>query len=873
MRKSAILKVCYFFIITALLSCSSKNTFVNRTFHNLSGEYNGLYNANLKIEEGEEKLAQMHEDKYDRVLSIFQYADKTKAKAIYPLMDDAIKRTSTVIQRHTILDKHGNEIPAAEKWIDDNWLAYGKAQFYKREYFDAIETFTYIESTYKKEPTRFAASLWLAKTYLELTQLREAEDKLDYLRNQRDLPRKLKAEYEAVAADFYLQVKNVQKGIDHLTKASILEKKKSKRVRYLFILAQLHQKQNNYKKAYSLYSKVIKMNPSYEMDFNARINRARCYDGDDKGGETVKKELGKMERDPKNKEYLDQIYYALAGIAQKENNEEEAVTLLNMSVKAATVNTNQKALSYLELGKIFFERPEYKKAQAYYDSTITYLSNDHPNYTEILNKRNSLTKLMKYLRTIQLEDSLQQLSKLSKEDQEKVVNNKLQSEEAEKQKQKEEQQQVNQIFNQGGSGMPTEQQTSQSGSNWYFYNPQALSFGLNEFAKKWGNRNLEDNWRRSARTMTIQDEVVEVHDSTLTATKEVKSDKEFKEIKKQEYLKSIPTSQEAIDKSKMKVVDAYYNAAMLYKDQLNDPKNSVLMFEELLEKYPKNKFELQSLYQLYRLYLAMNEKEKSDHYKNIILNEHGESEYAAIIRNPNYAAEMAGKKSNLDLYYEETYRKYLNGEYASVIQRKGESDIMFPQNPYTPKFDYLKTLSIGKTQPLKNFELALQDIVRNYSTDSIKDQAQAILDYIHGKPPEQMGEQPPAPDTVKKLYVYNPDTTQMVIISFQNIGGPINSDTLKRRLSNYNNKYYDLKGYTISSLMYDHRLQIVIVKEFQNKETAMEYYNGLHDNDEVFGNLNPEAYDQFVLSTNNFASFVREKKLADYLDFFLHFYK
>jgi len=33
--------------------------------------------------------------------------------------------------------------------------------------------------------------------------------------------------------------------------------------------------------------------------------------------------------------------------------------------------------------------------------------------------------------------------------------------------------------------------------DWYFYNQTTLSFGVNDFIKKWGNRKLEDNWRRS----------------------------------------------------------------------------------------------------------------------------------------------------------------------------------------------------------------------------------------------------------------------------------------------------------------------------------------------------------------------------------------
>ncbi|MBK6839599.1 MAG: tetratricopeptide repeat protein [Bacteroidetes bacterium] len=343
------------------LSCSNtKDSLWTRTFHNLSAHYNGYYNAGLKLEEGTDKLAISHEDKYDRILKVFQYANAEKSKAIYPLMDDAMKRTSNVIARHTIIDKNGNEKPNSEKWIDENWLLYGKGLFFKHDYFEAMEAFKYVEVTYKKETTRHLGSLWIAKTYLELTQLKEAEDKLDYLRNQGDFPKKNKWELAAVNADFYLQTKNYPKAIESLTKASILAPKREDRIRFMFILAQLHQQQEEYQKAFQLYTKVIKMNPKYEMAFNARINRARCFDANSKNGDEVKKELAKLQKDPKNKDFLDQIYYALAGLAKKEGKPDEEFENLNKSVRASTTNQNQKALSYLELAKIYFTKPDYK---------------------------------------------------------------------------------------------------------------------------------------------------------------------------------------------------------------------------------------------------------------------------------------------------------------------------------------------------------------------------------------------------------------------------------------------------------------------------------------------------------------------------------
>ena len=854
------------------LSCSNtKDSLWTRTFHNLSAHYNGYYNAGLKLEEGTDKLAISHEDKYDRILKVFQYANAEKSKAIYPLMDDAMKRTSNVIARHTIIDKNGNEKPNSEKWIDENWLLYGKGLFFKHDYFEAMEAFKYVEVTYKKETTRHLGSLWIAKTYLELTQLKEAEDKLDYLRNQGDFPKKNKWELAAVNADFYLQTKNYPKAIESLTKASILAPKREDRIRFMFILAQLHQQQEEYQKAFQLYTKVIKMNPKYEMAFNARINRARCFDANSKNGDEVKKELAKLQKDPKNKDFLDQIYYALAGLAKKEGKPDEEFENLNKSVRASTTNQNQKALSYLELAKIYFTKPDYKNAQAYYDSTVTNLSNDHPDYNDVLTRRNSLTKLIRNLNIIATEDSLQGLAKLTPEARQQMVDAKLLAEEEAKRKLQEEEQ-VNQIFDQARPDQ-VNQMNKGSGSNWYFYNTQAISFGFNEFTKKWGNRKLEDNWRRSNKESVANVLEQEGSDSLVTEEKEIKDPKLAAEKKKQDMLATIPSTPEAMEKSTRKVIDAYYNAAMIYREQLNDLPASVAMFEELLQKYPDNKYMLQSYYQLYRIYAQIGNAQKSEYYKNIILTKHGDTEYAEIIRNPNYAAERASKKSNLEIFYEDTYRKYLNGEYSDVIKRKGEADVQFPQSILAPQFDFLKTLSIGKTQALPVFEASLNDIVRTYGSDPVKDEAQNILDYIHNTG-GKMSEAPPVDTTsTVKLFVYNPDTVHYVVIIFQAIGGPVDGNKLKNKIADFNGVNYGLKGLTMMDMMMDHRNKIMIIKSFPNKTEALSYNSHIYDNDDVYGNTNPESYQQYVISVNNLAALMREKKTDQYEDFYRMFYR
>ncbi len=883
----------FFLISISLLwiSCSNtKDTWVNRRFHNLSAHYNGYYNAGLKVQDGVEKLAASHEDKYDRTLAIYQYANAEKSKAIYPQMDDAMKRLGTVIQRHTIVDKRGNEKPNSEKWIDDNWLLYGQALFYKHQYFEAIEAFQYVEVTYKKDPNRHMGSLWLAKSYIQLTMMREAGDKLDYLRNQKDFPKKKIWEMEAVNADFNMQMRNFDKTIDHLLRASELAPKREDRIRFMFILAQLYQQKEEYKQAFDLYSRVIKMNPKYEMAFNSRINRARCYDAGGKGGETVRKELLKMEKDPKNKEYLDQIYYALAGLAQKEGNETEEMLLLNKSIQVSAGNQNQKALSYLAIGKIYFARPDYKNAQLYYDSTIANLSNDHPDYTEILTLRNSLTRLVKYLNTIAVEDSLQALSRLSVAELENLIDTKIHEEELLRaaQKKQDEEQQVNQIFE------PTRNKdindfNRATGSGWYFYNPQAMSFGLNEFIKKWGKRKLEDNWRRSNKATNFAPDLEVVEgDSLLSPEVEIKDPLLAAKKKRETMLKGVPSTPEALEKSTTKIIDAYYNAAMIYREQLNDPNASLEMFETLQQKYPGNKYEVQCYYLMFRINNQIGNTAKADVFKNLILTKYPETEYAEIIRNPNYAQDLAGKKSNLELFYEETYHKYLNGEYSTVMQRKAQADVQFPQNPLTPKFDMLRTLSVGRTQPLAMFEASLQDIIRNYSDDPVKDEAQNILDYVRGMkgtvPDTAKSEgaispapapTPPAGDSLAnlRLYSYFPDTTHYVIIIFQAIGGEVDGLKLKTKLSDFNSTNYGTKNYSISDLMFDHRRKVVLIKSFKNKKEALEYNTHMYNNDEVYGNINPNSYQQFVISVNNYPALIGEKKTDEYENFYRSFYQ
>lgn len=138
MRKISLHTLFAFCLVWLFIpSCkTNKNTFVHRTFHNVTARYNGYYYATESIKEGEDKIRTAFKYDYDRLLPVFLVPDKEASKATFPEFDKAIKKSSTCIQRHTIKDKKtGAEITSAGNWIDNNWNVIGISHFYKRDFF------------------------------------------------------------------------------------------------------------------------------------------------------------------------------------------------------------------------------------------------------------------------------------------------------------------------------------------------------------------------------------------------------------------------------------------------------------------------------------------------------------------------------------------------------------------------------------------------------------------------------------------------------------------------------------------------------------------------------------------------------------------
>jgi TolA-binding protein len=804
-------------------------------------------------------LEQAYTYDYSQLLPIFIYPDEQQSQQMYPDMDKVIDKCSQVIERHSMYLSRKEHV----KWIDDSYFLIGKARFYKQQYELAEETFLYVYQAYKKNPERYHGLNWLIKTYIEMREWDKAEEFLDIAEDEkRKIPDPIWGEINATYAQFHLaKDKDLEKLVEKLEIAIRLVEDKDDKRRYTFILAQINQERANYSLATQYYTQVLKMKPDYTMRFNAKIRRAISLDISASNADAIKKEMKKMLRDKKNEEFRDQIYYALAEISLKEDDEPQAIDYLKKSVKFSVSNQKQKALSYLKLADIHFEQPNYIKAQLFYDSTLIYLPEEHPEYYAADEKNASLQDLVKNLKIIQRQDSLIQLAGLSEKEREKKVKEIIKELKAEEERKKQAKLRELQIAQaEREQGAIVQNRNSGRKGEWYFYNPTTLALGRNEFKRIWGDRQLADNWRRNEALSTPGQQtqsVVEQKEGSLPSNEEDQT-----RYKPETYLQEIPTGMEDLLAAHGKVIEALFNVGTIFKESFEDYKNAEEAFKRITQEYDTSRFNLPAHYQLYRLYLLVDDEAKAAVEKEWVLSNHPFSEYAYLIKNPDYNKETKESREKVEDFYESTYRLYTYELYADVIESCNKAESVFPINHLKPQFDFLKAKSIGYISSKEEFKAALEDVVADHPGTEVKEQAEEILKLMEES-------KSAVPASAKPPYVHDPGEKHIYVMSIPNRSAK--SNELKIKLSNFNQEFFREANLDFTTTTVKGR-KLFLIRTFPNEKEAMRYLRAIRNQLEIALQLKQEGGRDYLISTENFKLLFKSKDEEQYLEFFLKEY-
>jgi tetratricopeptide (TPR) repeat protein len=857
-----------------MVSCSTKkNSFTRRMYHNLTSHYNVYWNGKEAMIQAEKELQERIRDNYNQILPVFNYGTEEDSKSVTPLLDRAIEKGSKTILKHSM--RFGGK--EYVKWIDDAYLLIGKAYFYKRDYYSARRSFSFIMREYENNPIKYEAMLWLARTYIEMEQYEKSEPLLNLIetdmgKGEVRMPPEIFKEFSLVHADHFIKQERYDFAVDYLYDGIAVAGRKDLKTRAKFILAQIYQSEGDLDQASQLYAEVIRRNPPYDMAFQSKINMARAYEAGDGDSKTIIKYLTRMLRDDKNTEYLDQIYFALAEVAFKDKEDSLGIAYLRKSVSKSVVNNYQKSTSSLMLADLYFDMPEYELSQAYYDTAVNFLPEDYPNYDKIRNKAAKLSDLVANLRVIELEDSLQRLAFMPEGERFAIIDGII-ADLIEQEQQEAEAQQLAEsmaVFDQGAGGFSTGQPIG--GAKWYFYNDNTKSSGFSEFIRKWGSRKLEDLWRLKDKQL-IAFEPEELFDETLDSLAQVGDTFGIKALdphNREFYLKKIPFSEEALAASDSAIARAYFNLGLIYYEGLNNPAKSIESYETLLERFPNDPNRLRVYYFLYRIYLSLGDMTQSDRYKNLIINDYPDSDYAMIITNPEYFQNMQARESALAELYSETYKAFERGQYFTVIDNSDMAVVNYDDSSeLIPKFLYLKALSVGKVDVVDSLAVILKEIIRNYPSSEVKPMAQDLLSYIsRDRPDLGTGEEATAPKEpeLQSPYTYEPADNHLYLLVVKRQAVKLNA--MKVRISDHNKKYFSLRELTINSVLLDDIRYMITVGNFSDAADAMGYFNQITRDPYVFGELGTGNYTEAVISMKNYPIFYREKDPDIYERFF-----
>ena len=709
-----------FLLLAALMfaSCSTqKNTWATRSFHQTKVKYNILYNGNVAYEEGLKAIRDANTDDYGSVLYLYPVSNHTAASAASTQMDKTIEKCRKCIKLHSIKakpkrdPKKAND-PQYKLWLQSEefnanmsmaWIRLGEAEFHKADFLGAVSTFNYIIRHYENDPDMVArCQLWIARAYAEMGWQYEAEDMLN--RVQIDaLSRKHAKLYAAVKADVLLKGQHYHEAIPFVKLAIPHENRKIYRPRFAYVLGQLYELEGNKPEALQAYKSVIRMAPTNEMEFNARLRMAEL------DGKNALRQLRTMTRQAKYKDRLDQIYGAMGNIYLASKDTVQALEMYETAIEKSTQAGTAKAAVLVRAGDIYYEQRAYVKAQPCYREAVTILTSDNEHYARIQQRSEVLDELIVSYNQAQLQDSLQRLGHMTEEEQraivDRIIADLIKAEKEDSIRQAEEARalahgdgplSVNTTNMLGGGG-------TQAGE-WYFYNPQLIKQGQQEWRRRWGNRPLEDNWRRQNKQVSASftDEMTDQTDASATTADSTRTrvSQETDTHKPEYYLQQIPrTEQDYI------VSDSLWREAMvalyyIYRDRLKD--------EDLAEETLR----------------ALDER-FAQHPSVLAI--HEEEQLRALRHDEAYIARMQRMLAEQDSLYAATYQAYSQGQYALVKTNTQYAQQQYPQSQLMPRFLFLNAVAVARTEGQDAFVAQLQNLVDNYGSSELGAMAKDML--------------------------------------------------------------------------------------------------------------------------------------------------
>ncbi len=780
-------------------------------------------------------------------------------------------------------------------FLHNAWYLMGRAQYFKGDFLGAAATFHYITRHFTwKEELVLQSKLWEARCYCAEGWLTEADNILVRIKPDKITDKDTRYLYNLVYADYYIKNKNTKEAIPYLSYVA-KHSKGGQKIRLNFLLGQVYSENDMNTLAYEAFKKAGSANASYRTKFNARIKQSEVFTGANIKSEV--KALKGMARFDRNKDYLDQIYYAIGNLYLAHKDTVHAIENYILAAKKSTRNGMEKALSQIALGTLYFDMRNYADAQPCYAEAVPQLSDNYPNYEMLKRRSDVLDELAVYSQNVKLQDSLLILSKLSPEQQKEVAQKlvdtlvKKEKEEAEEAKREEylaQRKAEGDKMNIGNTSAPATYALNNDKS-WYFYNTATKNAGKTAFQKQWGSRKLEDNWRRRNKATFAMDDFEASNDDkteesdTATITPEEKIDKEMqKKIEDphfvEYYLKQIPKTPEEIQTCNDIIQEGLYNMGIILKDKLEDYPAAISEFNELLSRYPDNIYRLDVYYNMYLMYMRRDDIANAEKYRQLILSDFSESKYGMAMRDPNYLENLKNMEVDQELMYQEAYDAYLDNRNSAVHEAYQAMMSKYPLSKIMPKFMFINALSYVTEKKYDDFKATLKEMLERYPETDMTDIASSMLKQIaQGRKLEGGGKNVRGMIWSTRLtndstlnsaeakltpFEQSKDTPQLLVLVYST--DSIAPNQLLFDIAKHNFTSFVVRDFDIEQMNFG-QLGLLIIKGFANFE-ELTHYRTVMEADEAL--KIPKSVRPVMISVNNFNLLLKEgRSFEEYFNF------
>lgn len=882
-------------------------------YHNVTGRYNAYYNANMRVTESFAMLNKQHKDNYNKLLHMYPYAAVADAGSVKTPLDEAITKAARNILLHEI-----------SNWTDDSYLLMGKSEYLMKDYEKSAATFLYITEKYnpealekaeelrkqknkkkkkkrkkrrkkkkkkktnksnkgsdddeeeekpikygvKHKPVHHEAMLWLAKSQIELGLFDEAGYNLRKLENDLTLPQKMIPQVAAVNAYSWIQQKELQKAIEPLQLAIDLTKKKTIKNRYVYLLGQIYQQQGNSELAMENFHQTLKLRPSYEMEFNARLNMIKNA-ASVSGKKPVDPELAlkKMLRDSKNAEYRDQIYFALAQIYIREGKVDEGVAALQQSLNIGN-NPMQRTEGSLLLGDLYYQKEDYINAYAYYDTTLMNMKKTDERYITTEDNKRKLEGVATNLVIIAKQDSMLTVGNWERRQQElwaiegmekdaqnpAVANNdKVPIGETKINGSRP----VNRPTQSANGGTVTINDNAKQQSKFALYNNNLLKKGAKEFEKRWGERAWAENWRRANKKDEAEDTQFAATDAPPKTQSEI-----------DDYLKKkgVPQNDKEKKAAQDELAEATFNAARHYQEDLNQSDKALALVQQLVRDYPESPYAVEGLFLGYNIYNNIQNTTKANAYRDQILEDYPNTTIAKVLKDPDFANAEQKKYQAVNKYYEDTYQLIRDGSPQQALDNVKAVPTKFGQNyEMKARFAILEAMAQGALKGETEYIRALRVVVTSFPDTKEEKQAIAMLAVLTDKKTDS------TPSKNNKISPYTVDNNQnhYVLIVFDDKRARVAQ--YKGALSNFNTKMLPNTRMNISNIMVNDGQPTLSVRTFENAEEAIKYVVSAKSDKQFLPEV--EGYKIYIISKQNYAIALSTQNFAAYIPFYEKNYK